>query len=64
MTDREIIENNGVAVVDCSWALIDETPIGRIKGQHHRLRTLSLLITSLNFQINLHIHTSSLYGGS
>lgn len=34
--DREIIELNGLAVVDCSWAKLDETPFERMKSNHPR----------------------------
>ena len=35
--DRSIIEKMGVAVVDCSWARIDEVPFDKIKSPHERL---------------------------
>lgn len=37
--DREIVEELGVCVVDCSWAKLDDVPFKKIRGQHERLRT-------------------------
>jgi pre-rRNA-processing protein TSR3 len=35
--DKKIIESSGVAVVDCSWAKIDETPFNKMKSPNPRL---------------------------
>ena len=36
--DRDIVVQNGLAVVECSWARLDEVPFGRIASPHERLR--------------------------
>ena len=36
--DREIVEENGIAVVECSWIHLEEIPWGRIKSPHERVR--------------------------
>lgn len=38
MADHEIVKAYGIAVVDCSWAKLDEVPFQKIKGKHERLR--------------------------
>lgn len=35
--DREIVERAGVAVVECSWARLEEIPFHKIKSPHERL---------------------------
>ena len=35
--DLEIVEANGAAVVECSWARLDEVPFNKIGGKHERL---------------------------
>lgn len=46
--DRSIIETSGLAVVDCSWAKIDETPFGRMKSPHPRLVSCNLKVSLKN----------------
>ena len=36
--DRDIVAQNGLAVVECSWARLDEVPFGRIASPQERLR--------------------------
>ena len=46
--DKEILEEYGAAVVECSWARIDEVPMSRIGGRYERLRIfLSILSVTL-----------------
>ena len=36
--DREIVANGGLAVVECSWARLEEIPWRKIASPHERLR--------------------------
>lgn len=35
--DEDIIATSGLAVVECSWARLEEVPFGKIKSPHERL---------------------------
>ena len=37
--DRELLEQHGAAVVECSWVRVKEVPWNRIGGKCERLRT-------------------------
>ncbi|KAJ3635712.1 hypothetical protein MTP99_008601 [Tenebrio molitor] len=47
--DRDIVSTKGIAVVDCSWARIDETPIAALKPQHGRLLPFLVAANPINY---------------
>lgn len=46
--DRGIVEATGVSVIDCSWALVDDLPYHRMKGQA-RLLPYLVAANSVNY---------------
>jgi len=48
-SDRDIILNGGLAVVECSWARLDDVPFGKIASPHERLLPYLLATNPTNY---------------
>ncbi len=47
--DRDIMEAHGLAVVDCSWAKLEETPFAKMKSVHNRLLPYLIATNPINY---------------
>eukprot|EP00735_Rhodelphis_limneticus_P014470 TRINITY_DN84_c0_g1::TRINITY_DN84_c0_g1_i1::g.14740::m.14740 TRINITY_DN84_c0_g1::TRINITY_DN84_c0_g1_i1::g.14740 ORF type:complete len:321 (-),score=61.43,sp/Q10409/TSR3_SCHPO/39.16/1e-64,DUF367/PF04034.8/8.9e-53,RLI/PF04068.10/1.5e-09,CD45/PF12567.3/0.066 TRINITY_DN84_c0_g1_i1:85-1047(-) len=47
--DREIIDQHGLCVVDCSWARLDDVPFARLQSPHNRLLPFLIAANPVNY---------------
>ncbi|GAA5970386.1 hypothetical protein JCM3765_005681 [Sporobolomyces pararoseus] len=48
-SDRTIVETMGVAVVECSWARLDEIPFQKIRSPHERILPYVIATNPVNY---------------
>ncbi|CAJ0841539.1 12463_t:CDS:2 [Entrophospora sp. SA101] len=51
--DKDIIKDFGIAVIECSWAKLDDVPFTKLKANHNRLLPYLVATNPVNYGIKL-----------
>ena len=47
--DKEILEQHGMSLIDCSWARLEEIPFRQMQSGHHRLLPFLVAANTVNY---------------